>query len=393
MEREGRFPKLRIIWFLIPTLIVFLFFPFRIMQWLSLLAFFLLVGTYAFSFILYSSIGVSAQMPVTYGYRGQELGFSIDVINESRLAAVNLALTVFTPSEIQSQLKAQALLTVRGRDRERFRIPLEMRRRGEYSISPVILDGCDPFGLFPWQVRFRGVCTLVIYPTIHRAAFKPERGFPGGSMAVQNRIYEDSTRIGSIRDYMPGDDLRRIHWKASAKTGELRTNQLLFALDAPAVILLDLDVESYPRRYRHEHIERAVEIAATLAHRYGLLKQRIGFVSNGSDGGSPPVVPPQGTESSGPLLLRILARIQPGRGGADPVSAFLAAGFAVQAGMSCLLITPRSPEFYAAQLHHPRLVALRPFFFHLGGDAARVQHPGITYRRVPDLGEDWAIEV
>ena len=110
------------------------------------------------------------------------------------------------------------------------------------------------------QVTLRDVCTLVIYPTIHRASFIPDRGFPGGSIRVKSRIYEDNTRIGSIRDYIPGDDIRRIHWKASAKTGQLRTNQLLSALDAPAVILLDLDASVYPRRYRYEHIERAIEI-------------------------------------------------------------------------------------------------------------------------------------
>lgn len=390
--REGYFPLYRILWFTVPALSLFLFFPFRIVQLLSLFVFFLLASGYAYSLLIFFTIRLVSSMQLVYGYREQPVVLHLDIINSLILPVFNLSVTVIPPTKVPGQQKTKELITLAGKDRKVLKVSFKINERGEYSVSPITIEGSDPFNLFPWKIILRDTCTLIIYPSIHRLTWSPGRGVPGGPIRTTNKIYEDVSRIGSIRNYIPGDDIRRIHWKASAKAGELRTKEILAALDAPAIIMLDLELTAFPQRYRYEYVERAIDTTASLVYQYGLLKQRIGFVSNGTDRRSVPVVPPQGNEKSAMILLRILARIQPEEGGADPVTIFLAAGFSIQAGMQCILITPRSPDKFAMQLSHPSITYTRPIYYQIGGRKLNDGVRGLIYRHVEDPARELAFE-
>ena len=390
--REGYFPLYRILWYAVPALALFLFFPFRIVQLFSLFVFFLLASGYAYSLLIFFTIRMVSPMPLVYGYREQPVVLYLDIINSLILPVFNLAVTVIPPTKVPGQQKTKELITLTGKDHKVLKVSFKINERGEYSVSPITIEGSDPFNLFSWKIILRDACTLIIYPSIHRLKWSPGKGIPGGPIRTSNKIYEDVSRIGSIRNYIPGDDIRRIHWKASAKAGELRTKEILAALDAPAIIMLDLELSAFPQRYRYEYVERAIDTAASLVYQYGLLKQRIGFVINGLDRGSVPVVPPQGNENSAMILLRVLARIQPDEGGVDPVTRFLAAGFSIQAGMQCILITPRSPEEFALQLSHPSITYTRPIYYQIGGRKLNEGVRGLVYRHVEDPAKDLAIE-
>lgn len=390
--REGFFPLYRIFWFAVPAVGLFLFFPFRIVQWFALFIIFLLAVSYGYSILVFFTVRIETPLPLMYSYRDQPVVIMLEVTNPLVVPVFNLAIAVIPPTRIPGQRKARTLATIRGRDRKVLKVSFKMSERGEYTVSPIIIAGADPFNLFPWEITLRDVCTLVIYPNIHKLSWRPSKGIPGGPIRTPNRIYEDISRIGSIRNYIPGDDVRRIHWKASAKTGELRTKEILSALDAPAAILLDLDLNAFPQRYRYQYVERAIDTAASLVYQYGALKQRLGFVCNGLDRGTSPVVPPQGAENSAMILLRILARIQPGEGGADPVTRFLASGISIQAGIKCILVTPRAPDQYLIQLSHPFIAHSRPVYYQIGGRPLRDGARGIEYRHVEDPARNFALE-
>lgn len=364
-EVDAYFPTARLVLYVVPIVPLLLFFPFRPLQWVSMLAVLFLLVAALLSGLSYRGVAARAVMPVTYSYPGDEVAMEFVITNHAPVPAVNLGITVFTPSEIPGQQKVQGLLSLAGRSDDRFAARIRMTRRGEYGLPLFMLEGSDPFSVFPWRISLRNACTLVVYPTIHHGVLVPKRGIPGGTIRVQDRIYEDVNRIGSIRDYIPGDDIRRIHWKASAKSGELRTSELIPALDAPSVVLLDMDAAAYPTRYRYARIERSVEVAASLVHALGESGQRVGLIANGLDGGRHPVIPPSGHHASAALALRVLARITADADTDDPISVFLGAGLSLQAGMRCYVVSPRHPDVLAPQLTHPTMVALKPAYCHL----------------------------
>jgi uncharacterized protein (DUF58 family) len=359
------FPAGRIFWYSVPAIFAFLFFPFRALQWVSILVILFLLIAYAFSYVLYRGMSAQPVIPVVYGYPDDEYEVELTIINDSPLPALNLGLSVITPSERPGHQKRQGLLALSAESRDRFAAKFSMTRRGEFALPLSNLEGSDPFSLFPWRISYRNLCRVIVYPEIHHGVLIPKRGVSGGAIRVSDPRYEDVNRIGSIRDYVPGDDIRRIHWNATAKSGDLRTSELLTAMDAPTVVLFDMDSAVFEPKYRYERIEHAVEIAASIVHALGDLRQRVGFISNGIASGGNPVIPPTGRTDSAALALRVLARITSSEDVIDPVSIFLDSGFSVQAGMGCYIVSPRSPEEFATRLVHPTMTALRPTYFHL----------------------------
>jgi uncharacterized protein (DUF58 family) len=78
-------------------------------------------------------------------------------------------------------------------------------------------------------------------------------------------LFEDPTRIMGVRDYQAGDSPRRIHWTATARTGRLVVKQYQPAIARETVICLDMGFRRYEVQRRHDSIELAVVVAASLA--------------------------------------------------------------------------------------------------------------------------------
>ena len=162
---------------------------------------------------------------------------------------------------------------------------LQCHVRGYHRVGPLMMESGDLFGL---QKRFRtgqqrdyvSVLPTVAYiETFNVAARRPQ-----GPVRISNRVYEDPTRIAGLREYVPGDPLNRIHWKASARTGDLfvKTNEPSAVLGG--TLILDLHEAGYAA---HEDRDRLMELAITTTASIGYLLQmsgeQVGLLTNARD--------------------------------------------------------------------------------------------------------------
>jgi uncharacterized protein (DUF58 family) len=106
---------------------------------------------------------------------------------------------------------------------------------------------------------------------------------PIGDVRLVHRLYEDPTRIGGVRPYEAGDPLNRIHWRASARAGQLHSKIYEPSTLAGATLVLDFHRAGYPRRGEPHRSELAVTAAASLANAIYELGQQVGLVTNGRD--------------------------------------------------------------------------------------------------------------
>jgi uncharacterized protein (DUF58 family) len=142
------------------------------------------------------------------------------------------------------------------------------QRRGRYAIGPTTLRTGDPLGLARHQLTLGEREELIIYPRIVPLAQLglPTRS-PLATLPTSSPIFEDTSRLLSVRDYRRGDPPRRVHWRATARTGQLVVKQYQPAIARETMICLDLNEEGYPTaRYRHDAIELAIVVAASLAN-------------------------------------------------------------------------------------------------------------------------------
>lgn len=190
----------------------------------------------------------------------------------------------FTPPgfDVEGSNKQLAIL-MPGRQIE-LKYSLLCPRRGYHRVGPLLMESGDLFGL---QRRFRtgqqqhyiSVLPTVAYIDTYNVASRR----PQGPVRISNRIYEDPTRISSLREYVAGDPLNRIHWKASAKTGDLFVKQSEPSNVLGGTIVLDLFGPCYQGEDGEERMELAITTAASLAYLLQMSGEQVGMITNARD--------------------------------------------------------------------------------------------------------------
>jgi uncharacterized protein (DUF58 family) len=161
-------------------------------------------------------------------------------------------------------------------------LPLRLRcmRWGAYRVGRVHLRAHDHFGMFRHEVAVDARQPLKVYPTEEalRALLRPfeTQVFAGNHVARQKA---EGIEFADIRQFVAGDRVRHVNWRATARRGELWVNEHHAERNADVVIFLDVFAEA--RRGERSTLDPALRAAASLAARYLRQRDRVGFVSFG----------------------------------------------------------------------------------------------------------------
>lgn len=156
--------------------------------------------------------------------------------------------------------------------------------RGYYQIGPAFAETGDVFGLHRRHRILTDPGFVLVLPKILPLAkyqFASER--PIGEVRLANRLFEDPTRTAGVRPYQMGDPLQRVHWKMTARTGELHCRVFEPTSLAGASILIDCHELGYDKAREPYRSDLAVTTACSLAYAVSLLNQQVGVFSNGRD--------------------------------------------------------------------------------------------------------------
>jgi uncharacterized protein (DUF58 family) len=146
----------------------------------------------------------------------------------------------------QSDLPGAAgsrLLTRIGRREKRFYTARTLlTRRGAYLLGPTLVSAGDPFGLFPVEKRIPPGETLVVLPMIFPIAeFPPPPGLLPGGKTIRTKTADVTPHAAGVREYVPGDPMKRIHWPSTARRGRFMVKE--FEQDPQADIWLFVDAQ------------------------------------------------------------------------------------------------------------------------------------------------------
>lgn len=144
--------------------------------------------------------------------------------------------------------------------------PVRAETRGRYELGPMTVRVGDPFGLVELTRAFRTTTPLVVTPrtvalpgialsgSLTGSGDQRPRAFAGGSA-------EDVT----VREYRRGDDLRRVHWRSSARVGELMVRREEQPWQTRATVFLDNRAGAHRGEGAASSLETAVVAAASVA--------------------------------------------------------------------------------------------------------------------------------
>ncbi|OWK41066.1 DUF58 domain-containing protein [Fimbriiglobus ruber] len=176
------------------------------------------------------------------------------------------------------------VLFLRPKQVKPVKFKLTFEGRGYYSIGPCAAETGDVFGLHRRHRLLAEPAYVMVYPKILPLPsynFSSKR--PIGEIRLANRLYEDPTRTAGVRPYVLGDPLQRVHWRATARTGELHSRIYEPTSLAGATILVDFHKAGFPKRGEPTRSDLAVTAACSLAYAVSMLNQQVGLASNGRD--------------------------------------------------------------------------------------------------------------
>lgn len=170
-------------------------------------------------------------------------------------------------------------------DRLEWPVELQATRRGYYRIGPTKLTSGDIFGFFERElVPAIPATAIVVYPQTYAL---PELGLdsarPFGELRGGNRIYEDPSRVVGVRDYQPGDPMKRIDWNATARVQRLQSR--LYEPSRAQAIVVALNVGTFARSWQGSDpvvLERGVSVAASVARWAYEADLEVGLIANGA---------------------------------------------------------------------------------------------------------------
>lgn len=176
-----------------------------------------------------------------------------------------------------------SVMSLRWFDRARWRYRLRCDNRGVYAFGPAHLQSGDLFGLFSSQVDSPSQDWLIIYPAVKPISdlvLPPKEPF--GDIKGRQWIFEDPSRAVGIRDYGSRDDLKRIHWKATARQQKLQVK--VYEPTTTFQLVIFLDMVTLPKPWYGSIpalLERAISAAASIAS-YAVEKRfQVGLFANG----------------------------------------------------------------------------------------------------------------
>lgn len=211
---------------------------------------------------------------------GDMLRANYTVRNTSRLP--KLWLEVHNPTTLPVGLPGQAV-TIGPRGEKSWSVRVPLTRRGHFQVDPMALRTGDPLGLFESNAAVGGYSTVIVYPRVEALpGWRMPPAFIEGSHADKVRTPHTTPSATSIREYVPGDAYNRIHWKTSARKGELVVKEFELEQTADVWIFLDLDAATHTGEGDESTLEYGVRVAASIAARALVENRKVALTASGA---------------------------------------------------------------------------------------------------------------
>jgi uncharacterized protein (DUF58 family) len=268
------------------------------------------------------------------GHVGDDLRTTYSISNASRLPKPWLE--VYNPTDLPVPLPGRAL-GLRSWAQRSWVAIVPLTRRGTYRIEPMVVRTGDPFGFFEAAATVGRPTVVTVFP---RVVPLPRWRLPNanleGTHSAPERTLQTTPLATTVRPYAPGDSFNRIHWRSTARLGEIQVKE--FDLEQTADVWLFVDLETAVQAGGGDvsTVEESLRVTASIVHDAIVENRAVGVTTSGHRLVSIPA-------DRGPRQrLKIMALLAAVDGdGHSPLGEVLLAGLPrLRRGMTAVVVTP-----------------------------------------------------
>ena len=302
--------------------------------YLVYLAIIVIGGSYIVTRLGLSDLEAGYAVSQLNGHVGDKIRVTYTLRNTSRIPKPWLE--VHNPTTLPGGLPGRAIPL--GPTAERswlVRVPLV--RRGHFRIEPLQIRTGDPFGFFEASASVGQGVAVVVYPRIEAIPlWRLPAAYIEGSNASPERTLQTTPLATTVRPWAPGDSFNRIHWRATARHGEIQVKEFELEQTADAWIILDLERAIQTGRGDESTVEAAVRVAASVADRAIRDNRAVGMTINAH---RTTVLPADRGSRQHLKIMQLLAAVD-GDGTSPLVETIVATAGRLRRGMTAILVTP-----------------------------------------------------
>ncbi|HEX5149155.1 MAG TPA: DUF58 domain-containing protein [Candidatus Limnocylindrales bacterium] len=306
----------------------------EILFYLVYLSILVVGGSYVLTRLGLSDLEAGYAVNQLSGHVGDRLRVTYTLRNTSRVP--KFWLEVHNPTSLPAGLPGRAI-SLGPRSERSWLVRTPLTRRGHFRVEPLQIRTGDPFGFFESSAAVGTGVTVVIYPRIEALPlWKLPAANIDGSHAMPERTLQTTPLATTVRPWAPGDAFNRIHWKATARHGDIHVKEFDLEQTADAWIVLDLDRAAQVGRGDESTVEVAVRAAASIADKAIQENRAVGLTVNAHRLAQ---LPPDRGGRQHLKIMQLLAAVD--GDGTSPLSEALVATVPrIRRGMTAVVITP-----------------------------------------------------
>jgi uncharacterized protein (DUF58 family) len=302
--------------------------------YLVYLAIIVIGGSYVVTRLGLSDLEAGYAVSQLNGHVGDKIRVTYTLRNTSRIPKPWLE--VHNPTTLPGGLPGRAIpLGPRAERSWLVRVPLV--RRGHFRIEPLQIRTGDPFGFFEASASVGQGVAVVVYPRIESIPlWRLPAAYIEGTNASPERTLQTTPLATTVRPWAPGDSFNRIHWRATARHGEIQVKEFELEQTADAWIILDLERAIQTGRGDESTVEAAVRVAASVADRAIRDNRAVGMTVNAH---RTTVLPADRGSRQHLKIMQLLAAVD-GDGTSPLVETIVATAGRLRRGMTAIVISP-----------------------------------------------------
>ncbi len=220
-----------------------------------------------YTFLVYLRFKYGQDTDRKFVTKGDKVNFIFSIHNEDFFFYPYVKVTFYGAETVfakQFQIKNFSLAPFHGKT---FSFELLCNYRGNYEIGINSVEIEDFLGLFTFRYNVFEPKYVTVYPCIvYLDRFFLKTDFQSESHSILNSRNEDMATISDIRNYAFGDSLKRIHWKLTAKSGDLMVKKFQSTSETSVVMILDLKKNPYTSGINVAVEDKVIESIVSVLH-------------------------------------------------------------------------------------------------------------------------------
>jgi uncharacterized protein (DUF58 family) len=291
-------------------------------------------GSYVLTRLGLSDLEAGYAVSQLHGHVGDKLKVTYTLRNTSALP--KFWLEVHNPTSLPGGLPGRAI-NLASRSERSWLIRAPLVRRGHFRIEPLQIQTGDPFGFFEASASVGQGVSVVVYPRIEAIPlWRIPAASLEGSHSAPERTLQTTALATTVRPWAPGDSFNRIHWKSTARHGEIQVKEFDLETTADAWLIVDLERGIQAGRGDESTIEAGIRAAASIADKALLENRAVGMTVNAH---RMAILPADRGGRQHLKIMQLLAAVD--ADAATPLDEVLVATLSrLRRGMTAIVITP-----------------------------------------------------